>query len=81
MFKVLYQNKHRERLEKLYGAKKVLSKIRNEITDGGKSIDNFRWIRMNMTPKSKTSHNKDTGTNYTSKHIPSKGKETPRDNM
>ena len=47
----LYQNKYQERWEKTYKEKKVQSKIRSDITESGKSIENFKWIRLNMTPE------------------------------
>ena len=50
MLKKLYRNKYQERLEKTYKEKKIQSKIWNDITEDGKSIDNFKWIRMNLTP-------------------------------
>ena len=49
--KTMYQNKYQEKLEKTYREKKVQSKIWNGITEDGKSLDNFKWIRMNMTPE------------------------------
>ena len=49
--KKLYQNKYQERLEKTYKEKKVQSKIWSDITESGKSIENFKWIRLNMTPE------------------------------
>ena len=49
--KTLYQNKYQERLEKIYKEKKVQSKIWSDITESGKSIENFKWIRLNMTPE------------------------------
>ena len=49
--KTLYQNKYQERLEKTYKEKKVQSKIWSDITKSGKSIENFKWIRLNMTPE------------------------------
>ena len=48
--KTLHRNKYQERLEKTNKEKKVQSKIWIYITDDGKSIDNFKWIRMNLTP-------------------------------
>ena len=48
--KTMYQKKYQEKLEKTYGEKKVQSKIWNDITEGGKSLNNFKWIRTNMTP-------------------------------
>ena len=50
-FKTLYQNKYQERLEKTYKEKKVQSKIWSDITESGKSIENFKCIRLNMTPE------------------------------
>ena len=49
--KTMYQKKYQEKLEKTYREKKVQSKIWNDITEGGKNLDNFKWIRMNMTPE------------------------------
>ena len=49
--KTLYQNKYQERLEKTYKEKKVQSKIWSNITQSGKSIENVKWIRLNMTPE------------------------------
>ena len=47
--KTLYKNKYQERMEKKYKEKKVQSKIWSDITESGKSIENFKWIRLNMT--------------------------------
>ena len=47
--KTLYRNKYQERLEKTYKEKKVQSKIWNDFTEDCKSIDNFKWIRRNLT--------------------------------
>ena len=49
--KTLYQNKYQERLEKTYKAKKVQLKIWSDIKESGKIIENFKWIRLNMTPE------------------------------
>ena len=49
--KKMYQKKYLEKLEKTHREKKVQSKIWNDITEGGKSLDNFKWIRTNMTPE------------------------------
>ena len=45
--KTMYQKKYSEKLEKTYREKKVW----NDITEGGKSLDNFKCIRTNMTPE------------------------------
>ena len=44
----MYQKKYQEKLEKTYREKKVQSKIWNDITEGGKNLDNFKWIKMNI---------------------------------
>ena len=49
--KTMYQKKYQEKLEKTYRERKVQSKIWNDITEGGKNLDNFKRIRMNMTPE------------------------------
>ena len=43
--KTIYQNKYQERLEKTYKEKKVQSNILSDITESGKSMKNFKWIR------------------------------------
>ena len=40
--KTMYQKKYQEKLEKTYREKKVQSKIWNDITQGGKNLDNFK---------------------------------------
>ena len=49
--KIMYQKKYQEKLEKACREKKVQSEIWNDITEGEKSLDNFKWIRTNMTPE------------------------------
>ena len=49
--KTIYQNNYQARLEKTYKEKKVQSKIWSDITNSEKSIDDFKWIRMNVTPE------------------------------
>ena len=38
-------------MEKTYKEKKVQSQIWSDITNSEKSIDDFKWIRMNVTPE------------------------------
>ena len=68
--KTLYQNKYQERLEKTYKEKKVQSKIWSDITESGKSIENFKWVRLNRTPKKNRTDHQDTGADGTNKNIP-----------
>ena len=67
--KTLYQNKYQEKLEKTYKKKKVQSKIWNDITESGKSLENFKRIRLNMTQKNRTDR-QETGADGTKKNIP-----------
>ena len=46
--KTIYQKKYQGKLEKSYKEKKVQLKIWNDITEGGRSLDNFKWIKTNM---------------------------------
>ena len=75
--KTIYQNNYQARLEKTYKEKKVQSKIWSDIINSGKSIDNFKRIRM--TGKSGTNH-KDTGVDDTNINISPNARKTPRDN-